>query len=150
MKIILLLLIPLFSFKAFTSNYEVEFFFTADDRDTDVMKFTDLITLRQFKGKANWKDNQGGYGVVECMGNHTIFENKKTLLKMYCKEINKSNDNFVLMFDRNSENFNAGVGESTYLDAIGKYSQYKNLKCIYAVNTFEEKGSIIKQKCKLS
>ncbi|RPH06096.1 MAG: hypothetical protein CBD54_005150 [Alphaproteobacteria bacterium TMED194] len=68
---------------------------------------------------------------------------------MYCKEINKSNDNFVLMFDRNSENFNAGVGESTYLDAIGKYSKYKSLKCIYAVNSFEGKGSIIKQKCKL-
>ena len=149
MKIILFLLISLFSFNAFTSNYEVEFFFTADDRDTDVMKFTDLITLRQFKGKANWKDNKGGYGVVECMGNHTIFKNKKTLLKMYCKEINKSNDNFVLMFDRNSENFNAGVGESTYLDAIGKYSKYKSLKCIYAVNSFEGKGGIIKQKCKL-
>ena len=95
MKIILLLLISLFPFNAFTSNYEVEFFFTADDRDTDVMKFTDLITLRQFKGNANWKDNKGGYGVVECMGNHTIFKNKKTLLKMYCKEVNKSNDNFV-------------------------------------------------------
>ena len=149
MKIILLLLISLCSFNAFTSNYEVEFFFTSDDRDTDVMKFTDLITLRQFKGKANWKDNKGGYGVVECMGNHTIFK-KKTLLKMYCKEINKSNDNFVLMFDRDSENFNAGVGESTYLDAIGKYSKYKNLKCIYAVNSFEKKGSIIKQKCKLN
>ena len=114
------------------------------------MKFTDLITLRQFKGNANWKDNKGGYGVVECMGNHTIFKNKKTLLKMYCKEINKSNDNFVLMFDRNSENFNVGVGESTNLDAVGKYSQYKNLKCIYAVNLFEGKGSIIKQKCKLN
>ena len=93
MKIILLLLISLFSFNAFTSNYEVEFFFTADYRDTDVMKFTDLITLRQLKGQANWKDNQGGYGVIECMGNLTISENKKTLLKMYCKEINKSNDN---------------------------------------------------------
>ena len=69
MKIILFLLISLFSLNAFTSNYEVEFFFTADDRDTDSMQFTDLITLRQFKGKANWKDNKGGYGVVECMGN---------------------------------------------------------------------------------
>ena len=31
MKIILFLLISLFSFNAFTSNYEVEFFFTADE-----------------------------------------------------------------------------------------------------------------------
>ena len=113
------------------------------------MKFTDEITLRQFKAKANWKDSIGNYGVVDCMGNHTIFKNDKTLLKMYCKEINKSNDNFVIMFDRNSENFEAGVGKSTYLDAVGKYKKYKNMQCIYAVNLFENKGSIIKQKCKL-
>ena len=149
MKKILFLIIFFYSLNLFSSNYEVEFFFTSDDRDFDVMKFTDEITLRQFKAKANWKDSIGNYGVVDCMGNHTIFKNDKTLLKMYCKEINKSNDNFVLMFDRNSENYSAGVGESTYIDAIGKYSQYKNLKCIYAVNSFEEKGSIIKQKCKL-
>ena len=138
-----------FSFNLFASNYEVEFFFTTDDRDFHVMEFTDELTLRQFKAKANWKDSLGNFGVVECMGNHTIFKNDKTLLKMYCKEINKRNDNFVIMFDRNSENFSAGVGKSIYLDAIGKYKDYKNLKCIYAVNLFEDKGSIIKQKCKL-
>ncbi len=149
MKKILSLIIYLYSLNLFPSNYEVEFFFTSDDRDFDVMKFTDEITLRQFKAKANWKDSIGNYGVVDCMGNHTIFKNDKTLLKMYCKEINKSNDNFVIMFDRNSENFNAGVGKSTYLDAIGKYKVYKNIKCIYAVNLFEDKGSIIKQKCNL-
>ena len=31
------------------------------------MKFTDEITLRQFKAKANWKDSIGNYGVVDCM-----------------------------------------------------------------------------------
>lgn len=149
MKYALFLLLTVFSFNSFSSNYEVEFFFTADDRDTDIMKFSDNIILRQFKGNANWKDNKGGYGVVECMGNHTIFDNEKTLLKMYCKEVNKSNNNFVIMFDRNSENFSAGVGQSIYLEAIGKYKKYKNLKCIYAVNSFDGKGSILKQKCKL-
>ncbi len=150
MKYFFYLIIIFFSFNLFASDYEVEFFFTTDDRDFHVMKFTDKITLRQFKTKANWKDNLGNYGVVECMGNHTIFKNDKTLLKMYCKEINKSNDNFVIMFDRNSENFEAGVGKATYLDAIGKFKNYKNIQCIYAVNLFENKGSIIKQKCKLS
>ena len=48
---------------------------------------------------------------------------------MYCKEINKSNDNFVIMFDRNSENFEAGVGRSTYLDAA-------NIKIIKICNVF--------------
>ena len=114
-----------------------------------VMEFSGEITLRQFKGNANWKDNIGNYGVVECMGNHTILKSERTLLKMYCKEINKSNDNFVIMFERDSENVNVGVGKSTYIHAEGKYKNYKNIKCIYAVNLFENKGSIIKQKCKL-
>ena len=149
MKNILLFIVFFFSFNLFASVYEVEFFFTLDNRDFDIMEFSDEITLRQFKGNANWKDNIGNYGVVECMGNHTILKSERTLLKMYCKEINKSNDNFVIMFDRNSENFEAGVGKSTYLDAIGKYKDYKNMQCIYAVNLFENKGSIIKQKCKL-
>ena len=113
------------------------------------MEFSDEITLRQFKGNANWKDNIGNYGVVECMGNHTILKSERTLLKMYCKEINKRNDNFVIMFERDSENVNVGVGKSTYIHAEGKYKNYKNTKCIYAVNLFENKGSIIKQKCKL-
>ena len=148
MKQILFLIIIFFPFNSFASNYEVEFFFTTDDRDFHVMKFTDELTLRQFKTKANWKDSIGNFGVVECMGNHTIFKNDKTILKMYCKEINKRNDNFVIMFERDSENVNVGVGKSTYIHAEGKYKNYKNTKCIYAVNLFENKGSIIKQKCK--
>ena len=150
MKNILLLIVFFFSLKLFASNYEVEFFFTLDERDFDVMEFSNEITLRQFKGNANWKDNIGNYGVVECMGNHTILKSERTLLKMYCKEINKSNDNFVIMFERDSENFNVGVGKSTYIHAEGKYKDYENTKCIYAVNLFEKKGSIIKQKCKLN
>ena len=149
MRYILCLIIFFFSYSLFASDYEVEFFVTVDDRDLDVMEFSDEITLRQFKNNANWKDNAGNYGVVECMGNHTVFKSERTLLKMYCKEINKSNDNFVIMFERDTENLNVGVGTSTYIHAEGKFKNFKNTKCIYAVNTFENKGSIIKQKCKL-
>ena len=113
MRYILCLIIFFFSYSSFTSDYEVEFFVTVDDRDLDVMEFSDEITLRQFKNNANWKDNAGNYGVVECMGNHTVFKSERTLLKMYCKEINKSNDNFVIMFERDTENLNVGVGKST-------------------------------------
>ena len=140
MKNILSLIVFLFSFSSFASDYEVEFFFTVDDRDFDVMEFTDEITLRHFKSNANWKDNIGNYGVVECMGNHTILKSKTTLLKMYCKEINKSKDNFVIMFERDSENFNTGVGRSTYIHAEGKYTNYENINCIYAVKLFETKA----------
>ena len=59
MKNILRLIIFFFSYNSFASNYEVEFFFTVDDRDLDIMEFSDEITLRQFKNNANWKDNTG-------------------------------------------------------------------------------------------
>ena len=54
------------------------------------MKFTDELTLRQFKTKANWKDSLGNFGVVECMGNHTIFKNDKTILKCIVKRLIKA------------------------------------------------------------
>ena len=54
------------------------------------MKFTDEITLRQFKAKANWKDSIGNYGVVDCMGNHTILKNNKTILKCIVKRLIKA------------------------------------------------------------
>ena len=149
MKYIFIFLILILKSKLLSSDYEVEFFFAFDESNQNIMEFEDLISLRQFRGKANWKDNNGEYGVVECMGNHTIIKGKKTILKMYCKEENNKNDNFVIKFDRDSEHYDAGVGQSAYLSAKGKYKKYKNMKCIYAVNLFESKGSIIKQKCKL-
>ena len=41
MKNILLLLVSFFSFNVFSSDYEVEFFFTLDNRDFNVMEFSD-------------------------------------------------------------------------------------------------------------
>ena len=150
MKYLLIFIISMINFKLSSSNYEVEFFFALDANNQEKMEFSNVVTLRQFHGKANWKDNNGEYGVVECMGNHTVVKNKKTILRMYCKEENKNNDNFVIKFDRDSEHYDVGVGESIYISAIGKYKKYKDMKCIYAVNLFEGKGSIIKQKCKLN
>ena len=53
MKNILCLIMFFFSYSSFSSDYEVEFFVTVDDRDLDVMEFSDEITLRQFKNNAN-------------------------------------------------------------------------------------------------
>ena len=132
----------------YSSDYEVEYFFTTDKRDTDIMDFSDEITLRQFKAKANWKDNKGNYGVVECMGNYTIIKKTQTVLKMYCKEFNKEKNNFVIMFDRESQDLDVGVGKAEYLYTTGQYEKYKDLTCIYAVKSLENKGAIIKQQCK--
>ena len=45
MKNILFLIVFFFSFNLFASDYEVEFFFTVDNRDFDVMEFTDEIKV---------------------------------------------------------------------------------------------------------
>ena len=52
MKNILWLIVFFLSLNLFASDYEVEFFFTLDNRDFDVMEFSDEITLRQFMTKA--------------------------------------------------------------------------------------------------
>ena len=53
------------------------------------MKFTEEITLRQFKAKAKRKDSFGNYGVVDYMKSH-YFKNDKTLLKCTVKRLIKT------------------------------------------------------------
>ena len=53
-----------------SNDYIIEMFFINDERDFDVMKFPDNSVIRQFKSAANWQDNKGDYGHLECMGHY--------------------------------------------------------------------------------
>ena len=52
------------------------------------------------------------------------------------------------MLERSRSSFKAGVGESTIIDATGKFKKLKGTKCVYAVTKFK-KSSFVKEKCKL-
>ena len=147
MKLNILFLIFLFSINLFSTDFEIEIMSAGDGSETKIFEFSDNITYRHFYSHQNWKDNLGDWGTLECAGNHTIIKNKGTILKNYCKGINKDGDLFWLMMDRNSVDFEAGLGKIKYKNGTGKFKKLINANCIYAVEISEE-FSILKQKCK--
>ena len=48
-----------------------------------------------------------------------------------------------------SSSFKAGVGESTIIDATGKYSKLIGNKCIYAVTKYKN-SSFVKEQCEIN
>ena len=55
------------------------------------------------------------WGIIECTGSHTLHKKKGAIAKNYCKETNVEDDNFWLIMNRNSNDFDAGIGELKYV-----------------------------------
>ena len=103
---------------------------------------------KQIPSNLNWKDTLGDWGVVECTGTHTAHKNKGIILKNYCIGTNVEDDNFWLIMDRESDSFDAGIGEIKYVNGTGKFKKYIGTNCVYAVSHLKQgKGSFIKAKC---
>ena len=49
--------------------------------------------------------------------------------------------------NRNSSDYELGVGKINYIMGEGKFKEYEKYKCVYAVE-LNEGLSVIKQKCK--
>ena len=74
----------------FAFDFEVEILSASPD--LYVFELPDVLTYRQFNIRANWKDNLGDWGVLECAGTHTIFKNNKgfnSILYIFKKYIKK-------------------------------------------------------------
>ena len=133
----------------FANDFELEMLST--EGDVRVLEFPDLLVYRQFQIKSNWKDTLGDWGIIDCTGTHTLYKNKGTTLKNYCKGSNVEDDEFWLVMDRESDNIDSGIGKIEYLDGTGKFKKYIGAKCIYAVSYLKKgKGSFIKAQCNLS
>ena len=132
-------------------SYDFEFEVLSNEGDIRVIELPDLLTYRLFYVKSNWKDSLGDWGIIECTGSHTLHKKKGTIVKNYCKGTNVEDDNFWLIMDRNSNDFDAGIGELKYVKGTGKFKKYIGTKCVYAVSHLKEgKGSFIKSKCKFN
>ena len=129
-------------------SYDFEFEILSHEGDVRIVELPNLLIYRQFEIKSNWKDTLGDWGIVECTGTHTLYKRKGTILKNYCKGTNAEDDDFWLIMDRKSDNFDAGIGEIEYVEGNGKFKKYIGTKCIYAVSYLKKgKGSFIKAKC---
>ena len=146
MKIIFFLLI-LFNVNLYANDFELEIMSASDGNETTIFKFSDNIIYRHFHSFQNWKDSLGDWGTLECAGNHTITKSEGTILKNYCKGLNKDGDVFWLMMDRNSSDFDAGVGKLKFRKGTGKFISYNGTECLYAI-TFLSKGNGTFQKAK--
>ena len=148
MKFIFILLMVLGS-NLLSNDFDLEIMSAGDGTETTIFNFSDDITYRHFHSFQNWKDSLGDWGSLECAGNHTIIKDKGTILKNYCKGLNKDGDMFWLMMDRNSSDFDAGVGKITYRKGSGKFKDYEGIECLYAITFLKSgNGTFQKAKCK--
>ena len=144
-----IIILASFFITALLHSYDFELEVLSNEGDIRVIELPDILTYRQFYVKSNWKDTLGDWGVIECTGSHTLHKKKGTVAKNYCKGTNVEDDNFWLIMDRVSNNFDAGIGEIKYVEGTGKFKKYIGVKCVYAVSHLKKgKGSFIKSQCK--
>ena len=144
--ILILTSIYFFCFIVFTKEITIYIFFVSDAVNNKVMKFGNILTYRQTEGTATWKDSEGDYGLLKCMGNYVTTKNEGTILNNYCQGTNRNKESFWLIMNRNSDDFEIGVGRITYIKGEGKFKEYEKFKCVYAVELIEGLA-VLKQKC---
>ena len=98
-----------------------------DAINNKVMKFGIILTYRQTEGTATGKDSERDYGLLKCMVNYVTTKTKGTILKNYCQVTNRNKESFRLIINRNSADYELGVGRSTYIKGEGSLKNMKNL-----------------------
>ena len=148
MRNFIFILIFFFNTICIAKEITIDIFFVSSAGTNKVMKFGEILTYRQTEGIASWSDSEGDYGLLECLGNYVTNKNDGTILNNYCKGTNRNKDTFWLIMNRNSNDYEAGIGKTTYLQGTGKFKKYKNVVCVYGVEIIEGMA-VLKQKCKL-
>tara|TARA_Y100001970_G_scaffold260419_1_gene342484 strand:+ start:419 stop:856 length:438 start_codon:yes stop_codon:yes gene_type:complete len=132
--------------KSFSDQLVNEFNFSATI--DGLYKLEDGRTFESSSLKGHIKNNIGNYGNIKC--NSLIEKNKDKLifLRVICESSMNDGNKVWSVLERSSSSFKAGVGDSTIIDATGKFKKLIGTKCLYAVTKFK-KSSFIKEKCKL-
>ncbi|MBF96569.1 MAG: hypothetical protein CFH34_00910 [Alphaproteobacteria bacterium MarineAlpha9_Bin4] len=147
MKFLILILVShLMIGKSFSDQLVNEFNFSATI--DGLYKLEDGRTFESSSLKGHIKNNIGNYGNIKC--NSLIEKNKDKLifLRVICESSMNDGNKVWSVLERSSSSFKAGVGDSTIIDATGKFKKLIGTKCLYAVTKFK-KSSFIKEKCKL-
>ena len=85
---------------------------------------------------------------MKCIGPVIIGKKKNLNLNLMCDGYDNNNE-IQLNLKRNSIE-DAGIGKATYISGTGRYINFINKKCTYAVNYLNPKidGTFYKQICK--
>ena len=148
MKILILLFYFIF-LNLYSKSFEVEIFFSINSNDIDIIEFPNNTKYQQVKNTANWQNTYGDYGVLKCLFNIYLGDkNSNAKLLGFCDGKNQDNEKFWLEFERNTDDFDAGIGRSKFIFGNGKYKKFIGTQCIYAVKILDD-SAFSKHKCKL-
>ena len=146
---ILILLFYFILLNLYSKSFEIEIFFSSNSNDLDIIEFPNNTKYQQIKNTANWQNTYGDYGILKCLFNIYLGENNSnTRLSGFCDGKNQDNEKFWLEFERNTDDFDAGIGRSKFIFGSGKYKQFIGTQCIYAVKILDD-SAFSKHKCKL-
>ena len=113
----------------------------------DKIDFIDGGSFRVNTAEGSWEDTKGFYEYLKC-AETIIIDNKKNLnLNLMCDGYNNNNDRFQINLKRNSVE-DAGIGKAIYMSGTGRYLNFINKECTYAVNYLNPKVGFYKQICK--
>ena len=128
-----------------SDDYQLEIFFT---NKSESLNLSEDIKYIHINSRGVWKDSLGDYGNIKCFGNVLMDKKKGANLDAYCEATDYNNIKFWLRLQRTSDQRDAGVGSSTYLNGEDKYKKFIGKKCVYASKVFGI-DAIVNQKCKI-
>ena len=146
---ILILLFYFILLNLYSKSFEMEIFFSGSSNDTDIIEFPNNTKYQQIKNTANWQNTYGDFGILKCLFNIYLGENNSNAqLSGFCDGKNQDNEKFWLEFERNTDDFDAGIGRSKFIFGNGKYKKFIGTQCIYAVKILDD-SAFSKHKCKI-
>ena len=148
LKYIVLIFLYIILYSSPTKSEEtfgMDIFFINETQDN--VPFPDESMYMQVKNTATWQDTYGDYGILNCLFNVLLGKNNENpRLEGYCNGKNQREEKFWLRFERNTEDFDAGIGNTVFIFGTGKYKNYVGKKCTYAVKLLDE-TAFTKHKC---
>ena len=113
----------------------------------DKIEFIKGGNFRINTAEGSWEDTKGFYGYLKCIGPIIIDKEKNLNLNLMCDGYDNNNERFQINLKRNSVE-DAGIGKAIYISGTGRYLNFINKECTYAVNYLNPKVGFYKQICK--
>ena len=145
MKYILSIFLSLFMLSVSADEISLKWSITVTNLDT--IKLIDGSQYRVNKAEGSWEDSKGYYGYLKCVGPIIIDSKKNLTLDLICEGYDNKEDKFEINLKRSSIE-DAGIGKAIYINGTGRYLDFINKDCTYAVNYLNSKVGFYQHLCK--
>ena len=144
----LFLIIPIYLISYFSISFEI----IKDAHFTLSLKSQELPNEKKFtlyENKGSWTNNYGNYGTFFCYGSiQNVTSNYEGLL-VICEHLDSDDEKYWVLYERSNEGDEGGVGKATFIEGLGKWKNFKGIKCIFATK-YKGSNGFSKEKCKLT